>query len=441
MSSPLARAAGFLLLALVAACRAAAPADELARAERRARRVIERATGAPLAALRLPAAGDLAAVPQDPRNPLTPEKIALGRRLFHEAGLSVATVDPSRRGSVSCATCHRAGAGFRAGQLQGLGEGGVGADGRSGLRLPAPGADLREVDAQGIRTPSVLNVAYQEVLHWNGQLGAGGANAGTEAHWTPGTPKAANALGYAGVEAQAIAGLAIHRMAITEALVESLGYRDDFDAAFGERAPERRYGPEAAGLAIAAYERTLLPTESPWQRWLRGEAAALTAQQLRGARLFYGRGACGGCHSGPAMTDGDFHVLGLADLWQADGHTVRASADMGVNLGRASFTHRDADLYAFKTPQLYNLADASHLGHGGSYDDPEAFVRHKLSAEPENARVGPGQLDEAYRPRRLSDGEVAALVAFLTEGLRDPRLARYAPVEGGIPDEALALRE
>ena len=428
------------VLVLASACHPVDQGDRHRRYSQRIRRSIERSTGEPASALQLPDPLDYAAIPQDPRNLLTAEKVALGRALFHEAGLSIATLDPARRGSVSCASCHAAGAGFRAGRIQGLGEGATKSDELGEARLIDPTADLRQVDAQGIRTPSVLAVAYQDVLHWNGQMGAAAPNEGTESNWTPGTPKAVNELGYAGVESQAIAGLGIHRMAVSEALIDSLGYRAAFDGAFGSLPPDRRFSAEAAGLAIAAYERTLLPTASPWQEWLRGDDDALTMTQLRGAGLFFGAAGCGGCHGGPALSDGDFHILGMADLYAAEEPTVRASADMGVNLGRAGFTHRDVDLYAFKTPQLYNLADASHYGHGGSFDDLASIVRYKVEGATEHPRVGPQHLDPEHGTSPLSETELGALVAFLSEGLRDPDLDRYVPTADAMRrDEALAL--
>ena len=282
-------------------------------------------------------------------------------------------------------------------------------------------------DAQAIRTPSVLNVAFAPVLHWNGQFGSGGPNFGSENHWTPGTPKSVNRLGYDAPETQAIAGLSIHGMTVTPARLYTLGYRDGFLAAFGTLPQNPSHAAELTGLAIAAYERTLLPTRAPFQRWLRGELHAMTATQLRGATIFYGAGACATCHSGATLSDGDFHVLGLPDLYAVPESTVNAGADMGVNLGRAGFTHRTSDLYAFKTPQLYNLADSPYYGHGSSHRSLNAMVRYHLEGQSANPRVADTRLDPNLRQRRLSDRAIADLVSFLEEGLRDPDLARYTP--------------
>ena len=395
----------------------------------RLERVIERATGAPAAALAMPTETDLADIPQDPLNPLTPAKVELGRALFHDTGFGAPDLRGVRR-DVSCATCHDAAAGFQAGRVQGV---------SAPVRLTKP-EHLGHVDAQGIRTPSVLNVAYQSVLHWNGQLGAGGPNEGTERQWTRGTAKAVNHRGYSGPEAQAIAGLETHGFAVTPERIEELGYGSDFREAFGTLPQNPAQAQEAAALALAAYQRTLLPTQAPFQRWLRGERQALAPAQLRGAEVFFGRGKCSSCHNGPSLSDGDFHALGMADLYAVPEPTVNASADMGVNLGRAGFTHRTADLYAFKTPQLYNLADSPFYGHGSSHRTLEDVVVYHLRAASENPRVAAAHLDEDFRPVRLSQRELEDLVTFLRDGLRDPSLSRYVPSEGSPAREPTPSR-
>ncbi len=425
MPSPRHIALALALLGLLA-CRkdGAIPEAELA-AE--LTRTIERSTGGSLADLRFPAEGDLDAIPQDPRNPLTAEKVALGKLLFHETGLSRRTLQSSLRGTVSCATCHNARAGFQSGRAQGIGEGGEGFGESGEARALSTSFGTDFADVQAIRTPSVLNVAYQRQLHWNGQFGSRGDNAHTEAQWTEGTPRATNTLGYEGPETQAIAGLAIHRMAVDLELLEALGYTALFDAAFGDVAPDDRYSATTTGLAIAAYERALLPTRSPWQSWLAGEALAMSAAELRGATLFFGDAGCVDCHAGPALSSEAYYALGMSDLDQHPGPVVAAGADANANKGRGGFTQRSGDLYKFKVPQLYNLADAPHYGHGASFQTLAEVVAYKASAVAQNERVGAQQLSSEFRPLHLSAAEQADLVAFLQNGLRDPALERYVP--------------
>ncbi len=380
------------------------------------------------AAFLLPASDDLGAIPQDPRNPLTPEKVALGRLLFHETALAVDTVLAEGYGTYSCASCHHAAAGFQAGAPQGLGEGGVGF-GRFGERRrlhPAYAPD--SVDRQPVRTPAALNGAWQDVMLWNGQFGATGTNAGTEEHWEEDTPIFTNFLGYEGLETQAIAGLAVHRMASGPAAVVDAHpeYRERFDTAFPGWPEAERYTAETAGLAIGAYERTLTAHEAPFQRWLRGEAGAMTAAQKRGALVFFGRGACASCHAGPTLASTSFHALGMGDL-EGPGVFSDFNPEDPVHLGRASFTQREEDEYRFKTPQLYNLADHAFFGHGASFNTVREVVEYKNAGVPQSDLAPADRLAEAFRPLGLTPDEVDDLVTFLERGLYDPDLARYVP--------------
>ncbi|MEM9259835.1 MAG: cytochrome c peroxidase, partial [Bacteroidota bacterium] len=210
------------------------------------------------AAFTFPASDDFAAIPQDPKNPLTAEKVRLGQLLFHETGIGLGATTDGGLNTFSCASCHFAGAGFQAGRMQGIGEGGSGFGFNGERRAATVGLLPEDLDVQPIRTPAALNVAYQEVMLWNGQFGGTGMNEGTEANWTADTPKEKNWLGFQGVETQALAGLGVHRLKINEDIVDTLGYRLLFDAAFPHIPPGSRYELLPAALAIAAYERTLL---------------------------------------------------------------------------------------------------------------------------------------------------------------------------------------
>jgi cytochrome c peroxidase len=362
----------------------------------------------------MPASQDLAAIPADPRNPITPAKVRLGRFLFHDTAMATAPKLPGTAGTYSCATCHHAKHGFQAGLAQGIGEGGQG----FAHRVVAPGATSALVDVQPVRTPSAMNTAWQRVMLWNGQFGATGPNSGTEAAWTAGTPKATNALGYQGLETQAIAGQGVHRLGLAPAV-----YRPLFDRAFGDWPVERRYGAEAAGLALAAYERSLMANRAPFQRWLRGDADAMDARQLHGAALFFGKARCVACHTGPALNSESFHALGMPDL-----------AGLGVDVatqpehrGRGGFTGVASDLFKFKTPQLYNLDDSPFYGHGGSFRSIRAVLEYKNRGVAANARVPASQLSPAFRPLGLSEADIDDLTIFLREALYDPALARYEP--------------
>lgn len=381
--------------------------------------------GAGTAYFVLPSSAELDAIPQDPRNRLSNRKVVLGSFLFHETALSSMARHDEGTYTYSCATCHHAAAGFQSGRRQGIGDGGVGFGGKGEARERNPNYPEADVDVQQIRSPSALNIAYQTNVLWNGQFGATGVNAGTEAQWTPGTPKEKNTLGYEGVETQAIAGMTVHRLQMDADTAQRLGYKAWFDSAFADVPEASRYSAETAGLAIAAYERTLLADEAPFQRWLRGDRGAMSAQQKQGAILFFGAAGCAACHTGPALDSMTFHALGMNDL-VGDG-VIASNAAAPEHKGRGGFTLRDEDMYRFKTPQLYNLKDVGALGHGASFGSVDAVVRYKNAAVPQNGNVPPTQLAREFVPLGLDDRQIAALVDFIDNALYDPRLTRYVP--------------
>ncbi|HMB91860.1 MAG TPA: cytochrome c peroxidase [Rhodothermales bacterium] len=389
--------------------------------------LVDAANGQGLAFFRLPDSDDLAAIPQDPRNPLTAEKVALGKLLYHETGLLTEPKRETGMFSSSCAACHHAQAGFQANVPQGIGEGGIGF-GQLGEGRKNDPLYQNDLDVQPIRTPSALNVAYQQVMLWNGQFGAVGPNAGTESQWAAETPKAVNHLGYEGVESQAIAGLTVHRMGKMDAsMVEGDSqYKQLLEAAFPGVDKAERMTTEHIGLTIAAYERTLLPSEAPFQRWLRGENGAMTDQEKEGAILFFGKAECATCHTGPALSSMTFHALGVNEL-NGGGVYGDFSADVTTRLGRGGFTGRTDDNYKFKTPQLYNLSDSPFYGHGAEFRSIREVVEYKNRAVPSNPDVPTSQLAEGFKPLNLTATEVDALVAFLQNALRDPELTRYVP--------------
>ncbi len=374
---------------------------------------------------KMPSSSDFSSIPQDPLNPITDEKVALGKLLFHETGLAVDSKLPEGEGTYSCASCHHAAAGFQAGMLQGIGEGGT------GFGIAGEGRMLREmydgdsIDVQPIRTPSAMNGAYQEVTLWNGQFGATGANGATDAYWTPGTPIEVNELGYEGLEIQAIAGLQVHRMAIAGTVCETNAeYQQLFAAAFPGVAQGDLFTKEYAGLAIAAYERTMLSNQSPYQKFLGGETNALTDAQKRGAILFFGKAECSSCHTGPALNTMAFYGLGMGDIRN---HANVFQKKEGDHLGRGDFTKLEVDNYKFKVPQLYNLKDSPFFGHGGTFNSVREVIEYKNTAVAENTEVPSSQIASEFTPLGLSEEEIGELTDFVENGLYDPNLTRYVP--------------
>ena len=375
---------------------------------------------------KLPQSDDFANIPQDPNNPITAEKVKLGQLLYHETGLAISPIKSNGKGSYSCASCHFASAGFQAGRHQGIGEGGVGIA-QNGIGREAHGDYLvEELDVQPIRTPTAMNGAFQELMLWNGQFGGVGDNLGTEEKWKEDTPIATNSFGYHGLETQAFAGLKVHRLGVDSSVL-SLGYKEMFDEAFPDIPTVVRYSREYTGLAIAAYERTLLANQAPFQRWLNGETDALSEEEKRGAILFFDKANCYTCHNGPALNTMEFHALGMKGLDEAVEPTFGTKPDAEANLGRGGFTGREEDMHKFKVPQLYNLTDSPFYGHGSSFRTVRDVVAYKNIAEAENASVPENQLAAGFQPLNLEEDEIDAITAFLERSLHDPNLERYEP--------------
>lgn len=367
-----------------------------------------------LAYFSLPNSAHLSEIPQDPNNPLSHLKVKLGKLLYHETAMAV----DSQTGNLeafSCASCHFAQAGFQAGLAQGVADGGSGFV----MRVNAHGIDS---DIQPIKTPSSMNTAYQVRMLWNGQFGGPG---------NEGLGNSAvdfvqlNGEGLHGLEVQAIKGLAVHRMDGGEAAVVDFNlYENLFRQVFGDNddAVSRRN----AGLAIAAFERTLLANQAPFQKWLSGNPQAMSEAEKRGAQVFFGDKAnCSSCHTGPALNSESFHALGMVDLDQGAPELIAGSVPSGARLGRGGFSGDAGDNYKFKTPQLYNLTDSPFYGHGASFRSVREVVEYKNAGIPENSAAV--NLASDFTPLGLTDQEVDDLVAFLESGLNDQNLMRYVP--------------
>ena len=381
----------------------------------------------------LPASDDFDNIPQDPSNEITAEKVALGKLIYHETGITNGDI-AGMEGTFSCASCHSAQNGFKSGIRQGIGEGGVGFD----HRMIAAGVNPEDVDVQPVTSPTVLNTAFQEVMLWNGQFGnevGGIVNIGIDPdrHFTEGTPKEANLRNLSGLETQAVAGLGVHRMGDTEdsILRTNETYRQMFTDAYGVAEPDDML--LATSLAIAAFERTVLANEAPFQSYLKGDVDAMTAEEVSGAEVFFGKGNCHSCHNGPAlsspvgaMADQLFMTLGFHDLdiWEDE---IVGEVNDATRAGRGGFTGDDMDKYAFKVPPLYNLIDTTVFGHGASFSSVEDVVRYKMEAVPQHPDVEIADLDYRFTPLDLTEDDIANLVAFLENSLHDPELMRYVP--------------
>jgi cytochrome c peroxidase len=241
-------------------------------------------------------------VPVPPDNPITPEKTALGRRLFFETRLS-------GDGRTSCATCHQPSRRFTDGRRVARG-----VFGREGQR----------------NTPSILNRAYGRSAFWDGRAET--------------------------LEDQVRVALTGDRdlgLSLEEAvarLTRDPEYSLAFLAAFGEPVTALRIAQ-----ALATFVRTQLSGNSRFDRFLTGDVRALRPEERRGLEVFSGRARCARCHAGPLLSDESFHNTGVA--WKD-----ARFADPG----RAAVTGSDRDRGAFKTPSLREVARTAPYMHDGS---------------------------------------------------------------------------
>ena len=362
---------------------------------------------------------------QDPKNPVTAEKVKLGKFLFFETGIAQESNESSSYETYSCSSCHIPSAGFTPGRIQGVADGALGFG--SG-RQKANNYESHEVDAQGVRPLSILNSAYSTNALWSGSFGSNGINEGTEQAWHNDLAFEINFEQLEGLEAQNIEGLITHRMEVNRVMLDAYGYREMFDAAFPNDMESERYSEKNVSFALAAFLRTIYAQNAPFQNWLKGESTALTEQQKNGALLFLGKAQCYNCHNGPAFNNMTFHALGVSDLAEHP-DALNTSLDDPRNLGRGFFTGDAEDNFKFKVPQLYNLKNYSHYFHGSSKTTLEEVVDYKIAAQSENPRVAQDLLSPLFNPISLSRTEKEDLIAFLKEGLYDPNLFRYQPEE------------
>jgi cytochrome c peroxidase len=283
---------------------------------------------------------------------VTPEKVRLGRWLFFDARLS-------RDGTISCATCHDPRHGFSE-----LKPRSAGIEGREGTR----------------KAPPLVNVAFPlyDAWFWDGRA----ASLAEQAKGPLVNP--------------------VEMGNTAEGVVRTLdgiqGYRRAFREAYGDD----RLDLDRVGDALAAYEATRRSGGAAYDRYQAGDDGALSEEAKQGMEVFFGRGRCSACHTGPNLTDGKFHNVGIGFEPAVDG--VRLGFR---DTGRYAVTGALADVGAFKTPTLRDVARHPPYMHDGSSPDlRDAVLRYlEIAANP--------WLDPAMREVRIFPFDVRPLVAFL----------------------------
>ncbi|WP_236978208.1 cytochrome-c peroxidase [Membranihabitans maritimus] len=369
-------------------------------------------------------------IPQDPKNPLTEEKVKLGNFLFFETGIALDARFDAGLQTYSCSSCHIAEADFKPGRMQGIGDGGIGTGNAGETRLKHEVyPDAASLDVQGIRPLTVLNVAYSaKNTNWNGSFGSKEANEGYEHRFSEDVDEglSLNKLGFEGLETQLQEGFKLHRFKMNQTIADTLGYTTYFDEAFPDVPESDRYTPQNVALAMAAYLRTINTTEAPFQKWLKGNKYAMTEQEKRGALLFFTKANCTSCHAGPAFSDTRFFAVGVNNLDDLPTFVDEPRA-RNKNFGRGFFTGNADDLHKFKVPTLYNLTGTPFYFHGSSKRDLREVVEYFNDAIPENPDVPEEVIASNFKPLGLTETEIDDITAFLANALDDPTVERYKP--------------
>ena len=323
--------------------------------------------------------GPLPPVVMPADNPLSDDKVELGKLLFFDPRMS-------GDGAVSCATCHT--------PQSGWGDG-------NALSLGYPGT-LHWRNSQ-----TILNSAYYRQLFWAGESKSLEAQA--KSAWTGN-----------------VAGNLDAAMA-EERLRQMPEYVRRFREVFGADTPS--FGD--ALRAVAAFEATITSRNVPFDRYMEGDDAALSSGAQSGAELFVGKAGCFQCHGGPLLSDQDFHNTGVPPNPEFESNPLRQitlryqhrargvpesvyrSADR--DLGLYYTTKRDEDKGKFRTPSLREVELTGPYMHNGAFKALEEVVEfYNLGGGDDPAK------DPQLRPLELTEQEMTNLVEFLLSLTGDP---------------------
>jgi cytochrome c peroxidase len=183
--------------------------------------------------------------------------------------------------------------------------------------------------------------------------------------------------------------------ALAKRLGDQACYPQMFRAAFPERAG--KIDLDTITMALAAFQRSLVSLDSPYDRWRRGDASAISDEAKRGAALFESK-ACASCHAGPHFTDAALGGRKPAESF----HRLALPAD-GNDAGLMRITQKPEDAGKFRTPGLRNVALSAPYMHDGEVATLEEAVRHHFG----------GGGDDPRLTQVVSETELAELVAFL----------------------------
>lgn len=298
--------------------------------------------------------------PAPPDNPTTPIKVELGRRLFYDADLSWT-------GTISCATCHEQKRGFtdpnkrRAGVFDDPGE-------RNIQTL----ANVGWMTSLTWGRPNVVALEHQALIPIEGlepiEMGFGGKPA--------------------------------------DELPKRLGASACYPKLFAAAFPEQNgvITMDTVTKALAAFQRSLVSLDAPYDRYRRGDSAAISAEAKRGAVLFESK-QCSSCHAGVHFTEAALPGRKPEDSFHALA-PPRPGDTLPPDTGLQRITLNAQDGYRFRTPGLRNVALSAPYMHDGEQPTLEAAIRHHYAAADRQA--------DTRLKQSLTDAEMSDLIAFLS---------------------------
>jgi len=286
-------------------------------------------------------------VPVPADNPMSVAKVELGKALYFEKRMS-------KDGTVSCATCHDPKTGWT--EHRATSEG---IAGQTGDR----------------NSPTVINAAYMPVQFWDGRAQS--------------------------LEEQALGPIEnpIEMGHKLEAMISDLSKLTAYKQMFKEAFDSEEITKDKIAKAIAAFERTILSGDSPYDRFQAGDKKALTEAQQRGLAIFTGKGTCDTCHTPPLFSNGRFYNAGVgADKPNPDE-------------GRKKVTGEAADMGKFRVPPLREVANTYPYFHDGSVKTLEEAVALMAGGGKDNPNLSP--VLKSVRDAKITEQEQKDLVEFL----------------------------
>ncbi len=406
------------------------------------------------------AQAELPVVPVPEENPITESKRVLGKILFWEEQLS-------SDDTVACGTCHIPASGG-ADPRQSSHPGPDGSFGTDDDVIGSPGVVLLDVNrlpledpkfgfsrqVTGRAAPGITMSMYADDLFWDGRATSAFINPldSSDEVIPSGGALESQAVGpilssvemahigrsWADVTSklETVTPLAFARNIppdMADSLVESPTYPDLFALAFGDSG----INPVRIGMAIATYERTLVPDQTPWDLFMAGDETAMTESQIAGWTAFSEQTVCDNCHIPPEFTDNNYYNIGLRPADE--------------DIGRQAVTGDGTEFGRFRTPSLRNSGLKKSLMHVGWITDIQDSIDfYNANADAENGIENPHTqfLEDqtaipTANPNRFVDYDTlsmfsnannpqqgksmqATVADFIANGLTDPRVAAEA---------------